>query len=88
MVENVKLAWDKKKVEYSARNPLHLMPLAFVLRSGVAPLRCPLSYTAAKIGKVLETTKTFWRKFAKSSEVSHIMGHKKGISVSDTPKLL
>lgn len=31
-----------------------------VLRSGVAPQRCTLSYTGAKLGKVLEITKTFW----------------------------
>lgn len=65
----------QKKVEFSVRKPLHLMPLAFVLRSWVAPLRCPLSYTAAKIGKVLEITKTFPRKFAKRGKVSHEVGH-------------
>lgn len=80
MVENVKLAWDKKKVEFSVRKPLHLMPLAFVLRSWVAPLRCPLSYTSAKVRKVLETTKTFPRKFAKRGKVSHEVGQKKGKS--------
>jgi len=78
MVENVKLAWDKKKVEFSVRKPLHLMPLAFVLRSWVAPLRCPLSYTGAKVRKVLENTKTFPRKFAKRGKVSHVIGQKKG----------
>lgn len=66
---------DKKKVELSVRILLHLMPLAFVLRSGVAPLRCSVSYTIAKIGKVLETTKTFSRKFAKRGKVSHEVGH-------------
>lgn len=46
-----------------------------VLRSGVAPQRCPLSYTAAKICKVLETTKTFWEKVAKKGKMSHEVGH-------------
>lgn len=52
--------------------------VGFVLRSWVAPLRCPLSYTAAKICKVLETTKTFWEKVAKKGKVSHEVGQKKG----------
>lgn len=59
-----------------------------LLRSWVAPLRCPLSYTTAKIEKVLETTKTFPRKFAKKGKVSHVVGQKKGISATDIPKLL
>lgn len=75
MVENVKLAWDKKKVEFSVRKPLHLMPLAFVLRSGVAPQRCLLSYTAAKISIVFGTSKFSARKFAKRGKVSHEVGH-------------
>lgn len=33
--------------------------VGFVLRSGVAPQRCPLSYTLAKLGKVLVVSKTF-----------------------------
>lgn len=53
----------------------HLMPLAVVLRSGVAPQRCPLSYTSAKVVKVLETTKTFWKNLAKKQKVSHKVGH-------------
>ena len=45
--------------EYPYRiTPPHAV--GFVLRSGVAPLRCPLSYTAAKICNLLEITKTFW----------------------------
>ena len=63
--------------EYPYRiTPPHAV--GFVLRSGVAPQRCPLSYTAAKICKVLETTKTFWEKVAKKGKVSHEVGHKKG----------
>lgn len=63
--------------EYPYRiTPPHAV--GFVLRSGVAPQRCPLSYTAAKICKVLETTKTFPRKFAKNGKVSHEIGQKKG----------
>lgn len=49
-----------------------------VLRSGVAPQRCPLSYTAANICKLLEITKTFWEKVAKKGKVSHEVGQKKG----------
>lgn len=59
-------------------NPYRITPphaVGFVLRSGVAPQRCPLSYTAAKICKVLETTKTFWEKVAKKGKVSHEVGH-------------
>lgn len=56
--------------EYPYRiTPPHAV--GFVLRSGVAPLRCPLSYTLAKLGKVLETTKTFSQKVAKKGKVSH-----------------
>lgn len=77
---------DKKKVEYSVRNPLHLMPLAFVLRSWVAPLRCPLSYTSANIGKVLDITKTFSTKVAKKGKVSHEVGQKKGETSQFHPK--
>ena len=63
--------------EYPYRiTPPHAV--GFVLRSGVAPLRCPLSYTAAKICKVLEITKTFWEKVAKKGKVSHEVGQKKG----------
>lgn len=62
-------------------NPYRITPphaVGFVLRSGVAPLRCPLSYTSAKLGKVSETTKTFWEKVAKKGKVSHEVGQKKG----------
>ena len=52
--------------------------VGFVLRSWVAPQRCPLSYTAAKICKLLEITKTFWEKVAKKGKVSHEVGQKKG----------
>lgn len=69
---------NKKKVGFSVRKSSHLMPLAFVLRSGVAPLRCSVSYTLAKLGKVLEITKTFSRKVAKKGEVSQEVGQKKG----------
>lgn len=63
--------------EYPYRiTPPHAV--GFVLRSGVAPLRCPLSYTAAKICKLLEITKTFWEKVAKKGKVSHEVGQKKG----------
>lgn len=63
--------------EYPYRiTPPHAV--GFVLRSGVAPQRCPLSYTGAKLGKVLETTKTFWEKVAKKGKVSHEVGQKKG----------
>lgn len=63
--------------EYPYRiTPPHAV--GFVLRSGVAPQRCPLSYTMAKLGKVLETTKTFWEKVAKKGKVSHVIGQKKG----------
>lgn len=50
--------------------------VGFVLRSGVAPQRCPLSYTLAKLGKVLEITKTFREKVAKNGKVSHEIGQK------------
>lgn len=59
-------------------NPYRITPphaVGFVLRSGVAPQRCPLSYTAAKICKLLEITKTFWEKVAKNGKVSHEVGH-------------
>ena len=62
-------------------NPYRNTPphaVGFVLRSGVVPLRCSVSYTAAKIGKVLETTKTFWEKVAKNGKVSHEVGQEKG----------
>lgn len=63
--------------EYPYRiTPPHAV--GFVLRSGVAPQRCPLSYTAAKICKLLETTKTFWEKVAKKGKESHEVGQKKG----------
>lgn len=63
--------------EYPYRiTPPHAV--GFVLRSGVAPLRCPLSYTSAKICKLLETTKTFREKVAKKGEMSHEVGQKKG----------
>lgn len=62
-------------------NPCRTTPphaVGFVLRSGVAPQRCSLSYTSAKICKLLETTKTFWEKVAKKGKVSHEVGQKKG----------
>lgn len=63
--------------EYPYRiTPPHAV--GFVLRSGVAPQRCPLSYTSAKICKVLEITKTFWEKVAKKGKVSHEVVQKKG----------
>lgn len=65
----------QKKVEFSVRKPLHLMPLAFVLRSWVAPLRSPLSYTAANISIVFGTAKFSAKKFAKRGKVSHEVGH-------------
>lgn len=65
----------QKKVEFSVRKPLHLMPLAFVLRSWVAPLRSPLSYTLAKISIVFVTAKFSAKKFAKRGKVSHEVGH-------------
>ena len=59
--------------EYPYRiTPPHAV--GFVLRWGVAPLRSPLSYTVAKICKLLETTKTFWEKVAKKGKVSHEVG--------------
>ena len=45
--------------------------VGFVLRSWVAPLRCPLSYTSAKLGKVFVTSKFSAEKIAKSGKVSH-----------------
>ena len=63
--------------EYPYRiTPPHAV--GFVLRSGDAPQRCSVSYTLAKLGKVLETTKTFWEKVAKKGKVSHEVGQKKG----------
>lgn len=63
--------------EYPSRiTPPHAV--GFVLRSGVVPLRCSVSYTGAKVRKVLETTKTFWEKVAKKGKVSHEVGQKKG----------
>ena len=64
------------------------MPLAVVLRSGVAPQRCPLSYTAAKISKVLETTKTFADYFVKMQKVSHKVGHFKPLYNLSRERLL
>ena len=49
--------------------------VGFVLRSGVVPLRCSVSYTAAKICNLLEITKTFCEKVAKKGKVSHEVGH-------------
>lgn len=69
---------NKKK---GGENPYRITPphaVGFVLRSGVAPQRCPLSYTSAKVAKVLDITKTFWEKVAKKGKVSHEVGHKKG----------
>ena len=63
--------------EYPYRiTPPHAV--GFVLRSGVAPQRCSVSYTLAKLGKVLENSKSFWEKVAKKGEVSHEVGEKKG----------
>ena len=69
-------------------HPYRITPphaVGFVLRSWVAPLRCPLSYTAAKICKVLETTKTFWEKVAKNGKVTHEVGQKKGETSRSPP---
>lgn len=60
-------------------NPYRITPphaVGFVLRSWVAPLRCPLSYTLAKVCIFCETTKTFWEKVAKKGKVSHEVGQK------------
>lgn len=63
--------------EYPYRiTPPHAV--GFVLRSWVAPLRCPLSYTGAKICIFCDITKTFWEKVAKNGKVSHEVGQKKG----------
>ena len=63
--------------EYPYRiTPPHAV--GFVLRSGVAPQRCPLSYTSAKICNLLEITKTFSQKVAKKGKVSHEIGQKRG----------
>lgn len=86
LVENVKNLEGQKKGGAFSIEPLHLMPLAFVLRSGVAPQRCPLSYTGAKVRKVLETSKTFPKKFAKRGKVSHVIGQKKGETSRFPPK--
>lgn len=64
------------------------MPLAVVLRSGVAPQRCPLSYTSAKVVKVLETTKTFANYFVKMQKVSHKVGHFKPLYNLSRERLL
>ena len=65
--------------EYPYRiTPPHAV--GFVLRSGVAPLRCPLSYTMAKVCIFCDITKTFWEKVAKKGKVSHEVGHKRGKS--------
>lgn len=61
-------------------NPYRITPphaVGDVLRSGVAPLRCPLSYTAAKISIVFGTAKFSARKFAKRGKVSHEVGQKR-----------
>ena len=71
-------------------NPYRITPphaVGDVLRSGVAPLRCSVSYTAANLGKVLETTKTFPKKFAKKGKVSHEVGQKKGKSPDFPPRI-
>lgn len=67
-------AGGQKKGEQFCVELAHLMPLAVVLRSGVAPQRCPLSYTSAKVVKVLETTKTFGNYFVKMQKLSHKVG--------------
>lgn len=64
------------------------MPLAVVLRSGVAPQRCPLSYTSAKVVKVFVTTKTFGKKIAKKQKVSHEVGHFKPLYNLSRERLL
>ena len=64
-------------------NPYRITPphaVGDVLRSGVAPLRCSVSYTAAKISIVFGTAKFSARKFAKKGKVSHEVGQKKGKS--------
>lgn len=72
--------------EYPYRiTPPHAV--GFVLRSGVAPQRCPLSYTAAKICNLLEITKTFWEKVAKKGKVSHETVQKKGEILRFPPNL-
>lgn len=51
-----------QKQKKGGENPYRITPphaVGDVIRSGVAPLRCSLSYTAAKIGKVLVIAKTF-----------------------------
>ena len=78
MVENVKCHGGQKKGGVIRKNTAPPHAVGFVLRSSVVPLRSRLSYTPAKIGKVLETTKTFPRKFAKRGKVSHVIGQKKG----------
>lgn len=65
----------QKKGEQFRVELAHLMPLAVVLRSGVAPQRCSLSYTGAKVVKVFVTTKTFADYFVKMQKVSHEVGH-------------
>jgi hypothetical protein len=77
-VENVKEPGGQKKGEQFCVELAHLMPLAVVLRSWVAPLRCPLSYTSAKVRKVLDITKSFPRKVAKKGKVSRKVGQKRG----------
>lgn len=70
--------------EYPDRiTPPHAV--GFVLRSGVAPQRCSVSYTWAKLGKVLEITKTFWEKVAKNGKVSHEVGQKRGETLRFPP---
>lgn len=78
----------QKKGEQFCVELAHLMPLAVVLRSGVAPQRCPLSYTSAKVVKVLETTKTFGNYFVKMQKVSHEMGHFKPLHNLSRDRLL
>lgn len=53
------------------------LPLAVVLRSVVAPQRCHLSYTSAKVSNVSGTAKLFSQKFAKRGKVSQVMGQKR-----------
>lgn len=62
-------------------NPYRNTPphaVGFVLRSGVAPQRCSVSYTIAKLCIFCEITKTFREKVAKKGKVSHEVGQKKG----------
>lgn len=78
MVENVKCHGGQKKGGVIRKNTAPPHAVGFVLRSSVVPLRSRLSYTSAKVRKVLETTKTFRGNFAKKGKVSHEVGQKKG----------